>query len=148
MAGQTNQNRHPVSVFLSWFNGLPVMQQQYLAQMFFLCTTDNAADFALSPDEALVRFKNYVVKQDFVMRIICRLVMIRAVFDFILANRQQLSGMHKKTTDPAVAQASGRKLLELSTKQWEHVTRSWQHLRGTYLTDKIFQLWIQSAGDR
>ena len=137
-----SQASKPINIFLSWFHSLPVSQRQYIARLFFLCTTENSADFALSPAEALVRLENYILAPDFEVRKLSRLMIVRAVFDLILNNYEKFEALSRRVS-MAAGQNQGENVASLSAKQWERTIASWRHFRSSVLTDKAIYLCLQ-----
>ena len=128
-----NRTDNPIDSFLAWFNTIPVLHQQYMARLFFLCTTDNSADFAMSPDEALKRLQYYAAGPDFLLRRLSRLMILRTVFDLILNNRERLENLDHQLAGIVQDQ----KVVGLSEKQWEKTADSWRRFRSRVLTDKV-----------
>jgi len=133
----------PMEAFWSWLHTLPVSQQQHLARMFFLCTTDNSADFALAPDEALVRLKYYITADDFLLRRLSRLIILRTIFDFILSNRQRFEAMDRQLEAISHTGDRGAKVARLSEKQWERTLASWRRFRNSVLTDWVIYSYLR-----
>lgn len=134
----------PINAFLSWFYALPVSQQQYLARMFFLCTTDNSADFALTPEEALLRLKYYITADDFLLRRLTRLIILRTIFDMILSNRERFDTMDRQLEAIGQVGDKGAKVARLSEKQWERTLASWRRFRNSVLTDQAIYSYLQN----
>jgi len=130
----------PVKAYANWLNSIPVPHRKYLAYMFWLCTTENTADLTLTADEAWTKFTYYLVRDDFPLRRIARLVTVRAVTDFILRNRTILMDQQEQG---AVAKDEQEKLHFLSEKQWERVWTSWVGLISRDLSDEAFTAWMQ-----
>ncbi|MGM0452734.1 MAG: hypothetical protein ACQERN_06175 [Thermodesulfobacteriota bacterium] len=135
------QSNHPMNYFKSWFHTVPVLHQQHIARLFILCTTENSADFALSPEDALVRFQNYISGADFHLRVCSRLMILCAVFDLIFNNRKRFMSMDQELA----GSGQGRNVARLSEKQWEKTEISWRNFRGRALTDKVIYAWLQKA---
>ncbi len=124
---------------------MPVVQQVYIARMYILLTTENNADFALDSTEALQRFKNLVNKNDFPVRILSRLMVVCSMVDFILINRPFLDGMAKEFE---FNEAGGKKILDISDKQWQKAMASWREVRSTRLTHGAFHRWVRETASR
>ena len=139
------QLKNPVDIFFSWFNTVPIFQQQYLARMFFLCTTENAADFALDPEQARLRLGQYIRRSDFPLRIISRIIVTRAVFDMILNNPVFFQEMQHQLTGAAADGSGEAKVARLSDKQWQQTAASWRRLRNSEFTDRAFHLWVKAV---
>ncbi len=138
-----DQSTRPIEVFLSWFHTLPVLQRQYIARLFFLCTTENSADFALTPEEALTRLENYMNGPDFVLRRLSRLMIVRAIFDLILNNYNRFDALNQSFSASGRTGDAGGNVARLSPKQWERTVSSWRQFRNSLLTDQAIYLWLQ-----
>jgi hypothetical protein len=103
--------------------------------MYLVLTTQNTTDLVMDPDNALARFQMFVTKNDFPLRIVSRMVMVRAIMDFLFVNHDQLV--------PGTA-VIGSNLVDIAEKQWEMALNSWKDLRGTELSDPYIRLWLQS----
>ena len=136
-----NQGLNPIQAYRSWLQGLPWPQRSYLASMFWLCTTENTADMTLSPEEHLAKLDSYLLREDFPLRVVSRMVTVRAVTGFILDNRELLLG--EEVGFPP--QSREDKILFLSEKQWEKTLASWRALCGKELSDAAFSAWLQAA---
>ncbi len=139
------QLKNPVDIFLSWFNTVPIFQQQYLARVFFLCTTENAADFALEPEQARVRLRNYISRRDFPLRIISRLMIARSIFDLILDNHEFFREMETQIASLPGSGSARDKIASLSEKQWEQTAASWRNLRNSEFNDRAFRMWVRAV---
>ncbi len=135
------QSKNLIDYFLAWFDTIPPLHQQHIARLFILCTTDNSADFALTAEQALVRFRHYVTGGDFHLRQLSRLVVLRAIFDLILNNRRRFMAMEQELA----AGAPDRKVAWFSEKQWEKTEASWRNFRNSTLTDKAIYKWLSSV---
>ena len=76
----------PEQAFANWFENLPPGQRQTLAYLHLLMTSANSNDFALTHEEALVRFQRMLHAPDFPLRRAARLLMIRSVFSFLFSD--------------------------------------------------------------
>ena len=136
-----NESVNPIQAYRSWLHGLPWPQRSYLASMFWLCTTENTTDMTLSPEEHLGKLDYYLIREDFPVRVVSRMVTVRAVTDFILRNRQILIGGEIGLP----LRSRGDNVLFLSEKQWEKTLTSWRALSGKELSDAAFSAWLQAA---
>lgn len=132
----------PIKSYLDWFNDLPVQQAKYIAYMFWLCTTENTADMAMSHDQALVKFKNYLLQEDFPLRVMARMVVVREVTNLIIKNRDLFTA--KENFPNFHLPQEKDKVLFLSNKQWEKTLSSWQELYYSHLSEQVFTVWISS----
>jgi hypothetical protein len=142
MAGEHKGPRNPIQVFIDWFDGLPRVQQGYLAHMYWICTTENTADFVLEIDESLRKFRHYILRSDFPLRMLSRIVIVRSIFDFIMHNRKLISRLEPTSWMQQGLQEG--KVVSLSEKQWDKTSASWLQLTKTDLSDKAISLWVQA----
>ncbi len=134
------QYKNPVKVFMEWFDNLFPEQRKYLAKAYLVLTTDDTNDFALDSDQALVKFRNKVLKQDFPLRQLTKIVHVRSVIDFILRNRTVIAG---QTGVISESEHISGKVIDLREKHWEKVVNSWQRICHTELTDKAINVWLK-----
>ncbi len=106
--------------------------------MYFVLTTQDTTDLAIESKAALVRFQIHVTKNDFPLRVVARMVTVRAIIDFLFINRDLL------VTQPI----TGPKLTDIAQKQWDTAFESWKILRAGELSDPYIRFWLQSALDR
>ncbi len=137
---------NPIKSYLDWLNNIPVLQAKYIAFMFWLCTTENTADMALSHDQALLKFKNYLLREDFPLRVMTRMLVVRDVTNLIVKNRDLFTA---KDNFPYFSLTKEQdKVLFLSDKQWEKTISSWQELYYSHLSEQVFTVWIRSIMDK
>ncbi|MBN1932756.1 MAG: hypothetical protein JW786_14220 [Desulfobacterales bacterium] len=126
--------KNPIQAFLEWYRSLALGQRQYLAHMYIVLTTRNTADFVLAREASPERFERHVVKQDFPVRMVAKMMAVRAIIDFIFINRELL---HRKIPGaPFVA--------DIAEKQWRKGLESWKILRSMELSDFYTNLWLKS----
>lgn len=125
---------------MDWFDNLFPEQRKYLAKTYLLLTTQDTNDFALAQEEALLKFRSIVLKQDFPLRQLSKIVFVRSIVDFILQNRELLTGKSGILTG---MQGTESKVVDLTEKHWEKVIQSWQDLRRTELTDRALHVWLK-----
>ncbi|MDA3790763.1 MAG: hypothetical protein PF503_20000 [Desulfobacula sp.] len=102
--------------------------------MYFVLTTQNTTDLAIDGNSAFIRFQIIVTKNDFPLRIVARMVIVRAIMDFLFVNRDQL--VAETVQNP--------KLTDIAEKQWETAFVSWKKIRTTELSDPYIRLWLKS----
>ena len=134
-----HQPKDPAQAFWDWFSALPAAHQEFLAHVFWICTTDNSNDLILSPQESLAKFGHYVARPDFPLRVLSRIVVVRGIVSFILNNREAFenkklwSGSRKKN------------VLFLSEAQWGKHVRNWQLLLADELSDASLNVWVKAV---
>ncbi len=126
--------KNPIQAFLDWYRSLALGQRQYLAHMYIVLTTQNTADLVMDRDTSPGRFELHVVKQDFPVRTVARMMLIRSVIDFIFINKDLLSQ----------ATPGAPSIVDISEKQWEKGLESWKILREVELSDYYTHLWLKS----
>jgi hypothetical protein len=102
--------------------------------MYIVLTTQNTADFVMDRDTSPGRFELHVVKQDFPVRTVARMMVIRSVIDFIFINKDLLSQ----------ATPGAPSIVDISEKHWEKGLESWKILREVELSDYYTHLWLKS----
>ncbi len=134
---------NPIQSYLTWLRTIPVPHAQYIAYMFWFCTTENTSDMAMDHDESLIRFKNYLIREDFPLRVLTRMLVVRDVTNLIVKNNDLF------TSGQAVSNLSfdkeEDKVVFLSGKQWEKTLSSWQELYYGHLSDNVFSVWVRSV---
>ena len=134
------QYKNPIKAFQEWFDNLFPEQRKYLAKAYLVLTTEDTNDFALDAEEALFKFRNKLLKQDFPLRQLSKIVYMRAVVDFILENRTDIAG---QTGTISVSADTSGKVVDLREKHWEKVVNSWKRISNTELSDKAIQVWLK-----
>jgi hypothetical protein len=135
------QEAHPVKTpleaFMQWFDHVPVSLRRYLAHIFRVCTTDDTSQMAASTDQSLESFRNWALKMDFPLRIAARMFYIRSIFDMVIFHYKEIL-----TGDDFLPPTSGKNtVINISSKQWEYIFRSWQDLRGKEMSDIFIHSW-------
>jgi len=126
--------KNPIQAFLEWYRSLALGQRQYLAHMYIVLTTHNTADLVTQRDASPERLERHVARPDFPVRMVARMMVVRAVIDFIFINRDLLS---RETPEaPSIA--------NIAEKQWGKGLESWKILRAEELSDIYTHLWLQS----
>jgi hypothetical protein len=128
---------NPLQALWNWFSGLPVQHQEFLATLYWTLTTDDTSDFGLAPDEYVRRFASSLTRQDFPLRTMSRLVIIRSMVDFIIQNRKVLQ-------DDGVLKSKG-KVVPLAEEQWKAVASGWAELRQSHLSDANLNRWTRAV---
>lgn len=139
--------KNPVQAFIEWYRSLAREQQQYLAHMYIVLTTENTADLVMARDLSPGRFEFYVLKHDFPMRRVARMMVVRSIIDLIFINRDQLSpvgGRIQGTDFKSVPNSTVPNIVNISEKQWEKALASWKTLRAVELSDIYTSLWLKS----
>lgn len=142
MAEEKKEPRNPIQIFIAWFNSLPEVQQAYLAHMYWICTTEDTVDFALEVNESIRKFRHFVLRSDFPLRMLSRIVVVRGVIDFILHNKKLLSRIDP--TNWIDGERLDAKVVPISEKQWEKTVASWRQLIKTDLSDKAISMWVDA----
>lgn len=126
--------KNPIAAFLEWYRSLALGQRRYFAQTYFVLTTQTTDDILLPQESFHVRFEHLVVKKDFPVRIVSRMVVIRAIIDFVFINKDQL--VRDIPGAPSIT--------NIAEKQWEAGLNSWKTLRSVELSDRYINLWLKS----
>jgi hypothetical protein len=130
----------PIAAFMEWLDSLPESHAGYLAHLYRISTTEDTADLAMTPEESLVRFRHYVVRQDFPLRVVARMVMIRGMMDLIFMTRETLVSQN---TGVPFDTGSPDNVVLLSEKQWGNVLDSWKRLRSKEMSDSYLFSWAR-----
>lgn len=126
--------KNPIQAFIEWYRSLALGQRQYIAHMFIVLTTQNTSDLVMGKETSPERFELHAVKKDFPVRMIARMMVVRAIVDFIFINKVELS----RETPGAPS------IVNISEKQWEKGLEAWRVLRGVELSDYYTNLWLKS----
>lgn len=136
-------NTNPMQALWNWFSALPVQHREFLATLYWTLTTDDTSEFGLSPAEYVHRFAGSLQQEDFPLRTMSRLVMIRSMVDFILRNRMVLQD---KALDRWAFEAHGQgKVIHLAEEQWKSVVSAWYDLRTNELSDDNLSRWTRAV---
>lgn len=126
----------PWEAFINWFDQIPQNLRKRLAHMFAICTTEDTARMACSPDASLKWFRNWVVTADFPIRVAARMFYIRSVFDMVIVhNREILNQEYAGTV------SNQTNVVSISDRQWEQTMSSWGGLRKQELSDRYIHTW-------
>ncbi|MFO7803861.1 MAG: hypothetical protein R6V55_16380 [Desulfovermiculus sp.] len=136
--GQTIE--HPLPVYQTWFSQIPLAHRRRLALGFWLFTTENTADMAMSHNQALDRFQAYLGRPDFPLRLLSRMIIVRGMTTYLLGNREILEqgSVFAKDQDNS-------NVLDLSETIWKKTWAGWQQLIAEELSDKVFSAWTRQA---
>lgn len=129
--------KNPIQAFIEWYRSLARVQQQYIAHMYIVLTTENTADLAMAREASPARFEFRVLQKDFPVRMVARMVVIRGIIDFLFINRDQLPGHRGQVSNLSP-------IVDISDKQWERGLESWKILRAVELSDIYTSLWLKS----
>lgn len=128
---------YPSTAFIQWFDNIPVELRKNLAHIFRVCTTEDAAQMAVLPEQSLDGFRNWVIKPDFPLRSAAKMFYIRAVFDMVILHHDEI-----KTDEGAIGPLSKKNnIVRLSSRQWKTVIDSWRALRREELSDAYLHAW-------
>ncbi|MBW1975133.1 MAG: hypothetical protein JRI45_06125 [Deltaproteobacteria bacterium] len=132
------QGLDPLRAFLQWFDGLPPRQKGFISYLYLFCVTDDTGDWVLTPDEAAVRFRAFVVRPDVPIRKITMLVMICAFFDFIFSHGVP-EEMFADGAFPWHIQTALREqgVYSIDAKIWRRTVKSWHDLRRGVLSNEV-----------
>jgi hypothetical protein len=133
---------NPIQSYLTWLTRIPVPQARYIAYMFFLSTTENTADMVMEYEESLVRFKNYLVREDFPLRVLTRMVIVRDITNLIVKNHEVFTS--EQQFAQVVREKEADNVVFLSPRQWEKTWVSWQEIYYHILSDQVFSLWLRT----
>lgn len=128
----------PLEAFINWFDNVPVSLRKYLAHIFKICTTDDTSQMAALPDQSLDGFRNWAVKMDFPLRIAARMFYIRSVFDMVIFHYKEIF-----IGEEFFHLASEKdNIVQISSKQWEEIFKSWINLRRKEMADTYMHSWV------
>ena len=127
----------PLQAFINWFDNVPVPLRKYLAHIFRICTTDDTSQMAVLPEQSLEGFRDWAVKTDFPLRIAARMFYIRSVFDMVIFHYKEI------LTGEEFLHLSSEKdnIVQISSKQWEEILKSWIDLRRREMADTYIHSW-------
>ncbi len=132
---------HPVTVYQRWFAQIPEAHRRRLAKGFWLCTTESTADMALSHEQALCKFVTYLQRPDFPLRVVSKMIVVRGMTSFLLANREVLEQENIFARDKEI----NGKVLDMTPAMWKKTWTSWQRIIAHELSDPIFAAWTRQA---
>lgn len=133
----------PEKMLEAWLLTLPVQQRQVLCRWYVFLTSRDSREFSLTGEESYQLFIARLTAVDFAARRVARLVMIRAVFSFILNHSfgpdYQPGGVS--------ATAMAREVSQISHYQWLRAAKQWQDLCAGALDDGALSAWLQRMED-
>jgi len=132
-------------LFLRWFNQMPLVCQQKLARIAWFLLTDDISDMALSSEEILKKFKNYISSADFPIRKAAQMIMILALFDSIMENLPVFLNITKELFEDAELE---KKLVNIEEKMWEKIREGWNRLRNVYYSVDLISIALEKLEDR
>ncbi len=130
---------NPEQAFAHWFNALPLWQRHALAYLYYLMTSGNSADFALTGAESMQRLLSDLVSADFPIRRVSRLLSIRAIFGFIFQDAE----FARQFVLTKAAGFTGDSV-QITGYQWLRDEQSWQRLCLAELSDVSLHQWLLS----
>jgi hypothetical protein len=128
---------YPSTAFVQWFDKVPIELRKDLAHVYRICTTEDASQMAVSPDQSLAGFRSWVVKPDFPLRSAAKMFYIRAVFDMVILHHDEI----KADVGTAGLLSNTSNVIQLSARQWEEIINSWKTLRRDELSDAYIHSW-------
>jgi len=131
----------PLKAFMNWFDALSSDIKKNLAHIFRVCTVDDVTLMVVSPESSLAGFRVFLLKEDFVLRRIARLYIVRSVFDMIINH----SDLILKASGITGSMSSFENLIDFSSAKWSQTCSSWKTLRSMYLSDTYMNLWAGSV---
>ncbi len=130
---------NPDEAFERWFESMPVPHRGQLCLLFFFLTGERTDDFFLSDQEALRRFALFCGRPDFPVRRVARMLLIRAVFGFVLRSEDSIERfleLMPGSMRPEVVPIEGF--------QWLRSVREWEKLCKSGLSDESLYRWLES----
>ena len=128
---------NPEQEFLSWLQSLPKWQSCILAHLYFLMTSADSGDFAMSGNEALCRFESIMQEPEFLVRRIARLLMVKGVFNFIFYDLEFVLGDLAPNST-----LNTQPMPVLATHQWMRCANQWIQLAEGALADESLHGWL------
>ena len=133
-----DQPKNPAQTFWDWFSDLPVANREFLAHLFWICTTEDTTDLMMDPEASLAKFAHYLSRPDFPVRVLSRVVIVRGMISFILNNRQSFE-------DRKLWPGSKKNVSFLSEAQWNKHLRTWRMLVSGELSDASLHFWVNAV---
>lgn len=134
---------HPLEALTLWFKSQPYQFRQYIAHMYWYCSSESIDNIFLDPEDYINKFLHHILNPDFPLRLLSRLVIIRSVLDFIIDNHKPLAKLPGEPYCPYDIDTSGR-VLDFADTRWEMVLVSWRELRVNALSDQVIRAWIDN----
>ena len=126
-----------MDAFIDWFDKVPPHLRQYLAHLFRVSTTEDTAQMTALPEQSLDRFRHWAVKTDFPLRTAARMFYIRSIFDMVIFHYREIITGEAFFDLPS----SKNNIVQISSKQWEEIFKSWIDLRRNEMADAYIHSW-------
>jgi len=95
---------------------------------------------ALNHEQAEDKFLAYLQRPDFPVRLLSRMITVRGMTTYLLANREILEQGNVLTAD-----GDASNVLDLSAVMWKKTRAGWQRLLSEELSDRVFAAWTRQA---
>jgi len=132
------KSMNPDEAFEHWFESMPAAHRGKLCMLFFFLTGERTDDFFLSDQEALRRFSLFCSRPDFPVRRVARLLLIRAVFSFVLRSEDVERFLE------LIPGSMRSDVVPIEGLQWLRTLRAWEQLCKTGLSDESLYRWLES----
>lgn len=132
----------PILTLLLWLDDQPVEISRFLAHFFRVCSTENTSVIAEEPYESLDKFKIWMIKHDFPMRRLAKLMHAVTIFDLAINHREKI--LHR--TEFKALFKDGN-VLDFTSAQWDRTFEAWQKLRSGSLSDSYINIWADLVID-
>jgi hypothetical protein len=131
----------PLKAFIDWFDALSLDIKANLAHIFRVCTVDDLTLMVESSENSLISFRVYLLKEDFALRKIARLYLVRSVFDMIIIH----SDLILKSSGVLGPGEKLGNIIDFSSAKWRKTCNSWKNLRSQHLSDTYMNFWAGSV---
>jgi hypothetical protein len=130
------------SCFWEWFESLSRRQQETLARLFWILTTNDLSDTALSSEALLRKFRAYVLGADLGIRSLVKMISIVSVMDFIL---QHIFTLLDVEGFLGLDRMANKKIITLETHLWQKTIASWSEFKRAYFSSQQVSAWLKSV---
>lgn len=132
----------PILTLLLWLDEQPVEISKFLAHFFRVCSTENTSVIAEEPHESLDKFRIWMIKSDFPMRRLAKLMHAVTIFDLAINHREKI--LHRTEFKAFFV---GDNVLDFTSAQWERTFQGWMKLRDSSLSDSYINIWADLVID-
>lgn len=126
----------PDQLLLAWLAEMPLRHRDTLLSRYIFMTCSDSADLVLSGEEAWRYFVKQLLKPDFPLRRVARLLEARTILAFLL------DILSTDSQEPTLAEGSAVALPSIDAAQFQRAAHHLRTLAAAELADEALQEWL------
>lgn len=132
----------PIVSILLWLDEQPVTIRKFLTHFFRVCSTENTSIIAEDPVESLDKFRIWMIKSDFPMRRLAKVLHVIAIFDMAINHKNKILQRAEFK-----AHLFDENVFDFTFAQWDKTCLSWHNSRQRELSDTYVNTWAELVID-